>query len=328
MREVAAEAPAPSEKPRPALPAPKGPQARLLGIAAVDGRLIAVGQQGLILESTDGRRWEQKVSPVSTMLTRVRFVEGGNGWIVGYDATILSTGDGGRSWALRHFNPTAHRALHDILFLGPQRGIAVGAYGTVLTTGDGGASWQPQDSVVAELGMHLNAIIRLNDGSVLIAGERGLLARSGDEGQTWKLLQSPYAGSWFGALPHGYKGVLVFGMRGNTFATSDVSALPEGKKESFEGFERVSLSDAAIAAAGWRQFPNPIRESLFGGTLTDPQHAVMVGVNGVIVRADLAAGTLEPLEKLKDEPLAGVVKFGEALVVVGRRGAQRLETAQ
>src|SRR3546814_2959585 len=64
-----------AEAPRPALTAAKATHARLLGIAIVDGHLAAVGQQGVILRSADGKNWQQVPSPVSSMLTRVRSEE-------------------------------------------------------------------------------------------------------------------------------------------------------------------------------------------------------------------------------------------------------------
>src|SRR3546814_10559967 len=74
-----------ADAPRRALTAAKATHARLLGIAIVDGHLAAVGQQGVILRSADGKNWQQVPSPVSSMLTRVRFLDARHGWIVGYD---------------------------------------------------------------------------------------------------------------------------------------------------------------------------------------------------------------------------------------------------
>lgn len=312
------------EQPRAALTAAKATQSRLLGVTAAGGRLTAVGQQGLILQSTDGKQWQQIASPASSMLNRVRFSDDKRGWIVGYDACILATVDGGQSWQLQHYD-AAGRALHDVLFLDAQHGIAVGAYGTVLITRDGGAHWEVQASVLAELSLHLNTVLRLRDGGLLIAGEQGLLARSSDQGLNWQLVKSPYIGSWFGALPLGEKGSLLFGMRGNVFATQDVSSLTAETPASFDGMDRQSLTDpAAIAAAGWRQFENSVPESLFGGTLLTPERAALVGVNGVITQADLVQGSLQPMKRLKDEPLADVAVFENKLIVAGRRGVQNL----
>jgi photosystem II stability/assembly factor-like uncharacterized protein len=309
--------------PQPALMAAKAAHGRLLGIAAAGKQLLAVGQQGVILQSQDGQHWQQLPSPVSSMLNRVRFLDPQHGWIVGYDGSIL-----GNSWQLQHFDAEA-RALHDVLFISPQRGIAVGAYGTVLTTDDGGGHWLAQDSVLAELALHLNSLVLLRDGALIVVGEGGLIARSEDQGQSWKLLKSPYIGSWFGALPFGEKGMLLFGMRGNVYSTADASALLPEDSATLHAMDRESAATAAAAAAlGWRGFDNPVQESLFGGSLRGTDEALLVGVNGVIAQLSLSAGTLTPMKKLRDEPLSGALWFHEQLLVVGRRGVQNLGAIQ
>lgn len=316
-----------AQGPQPALPAAKAAYTRLLGIATAGPHLIAVGQQGVVLKSANGNAWEQLPSPVSVMLNRARFFDDKRGWIVGYDASILSTRDGGASWQLSHSDAEG-KALHDILFLDGTRGIAVGAYGTVLSTQDGGAHWQAQETVFSELSLHLNAILKLLDGSLLIVGEGGLVARSSDAGANWTLLKSPYIGSWFGALPYGEKGALLFGMRGNVFSAADITALAIEDSAQFSNMERQTVATAAEAAAmGWRGLENEVQESLFGGSWLNKDSAVLVGVNGVIARADLNAGKLEPLKKLRDEPLSDVVVFNKQLLVVGRRGIQNLGAA-
>src|SRR5690606_1995264 len=105
-----------------------------------------------------------------------------------------------------------------------QNAFGIGAYGLFLRTVDGGASWTEVDApAMREDGLHLNSLIRLGDGSLFMAGETGLAGISAD-GATWERLAIPYEGSLFGALPHGDKGALVFGLRGNVLLSEDVRA--------------------------------------------------------------------------------------------------------
>ena len=47
------------------------------------------------------------------------------------------------------------------------------------------------------------------------------MGMSADMGETWSELESPYEGSFFGALELANKDILVYGMRGNVYISSD-----------------------------------------------------------------------------------------------------------
>lgn len=323
--EAAAAAPIADPGPIPAVDAPKAAKNRLIDITLADGkRLVAVGQQGVILWSEDATNWTQAPSPTSVMLTRVHFTHPDHGWALGYDATILQTTDGGRSWVIRNRDP-AGRALYDVLFLDAQHGLAIGAYGTMLESTDGGANWIARDDALTALGMHFNALQRLGDGSLLIAGERGLVARSIDAGATWTLLDFPYAGSLFGALPQGEHGAIVFGMRGNVWSAADVSAAPPLDPASWDPYSRETVTDPArLATLGWHKLETPIHESLFGAVALDGGRALLVGVNGTTLILDPRAGTLSSVKTPAAETLSGGVRFGKRVLAVGRRGVENL----
>lgn len=323
----AQEVDAPATGPNPAITAPKAAENRLLDIARVGSGLVAVGQQGVILLSEDGETWRQAPSPVGVMLTRVRFTDAQHGWVLGYDATILQTLDGGKRWTLRH-RDTQGRALYDLLFLDAQHGLAVGAYGTLLETRDGGASWSARDDALTALGMHLNALLRLPDGSLFIAGERGLMARSTDRGSTWHLLDSPYAGSLFGALPHGVQGAIVYGMRGNVYVADDLAACATMEMADWDSFTRETVTDPdRLNTLGWRKLSSPVLESLFGATVLSDSETLLVGVNGTALKMDRAAGSLTVVQTPAEETLSKVVRFRDRLIAVGRRGVQDLGAA-
>lgn len=317
----------PPAGPRPSVVAAKAAQNRLTDIALVGDRLVAVGEEGVILTSDDGKSWTQVQAPVDVMLTRLRFADAQTGWALGYDSSILQTKDGGKTWALPHFDAKG-RALFDLLFTDAQRGLAVGAYGGFLGTEDGGATWTTRESDVSALGMHLNQILKLGDGSLLVVGERGLMARSSDSGVSWQILDFPYGGTLFGALPRGDRGVTVYGMRGNVFVSEDIStAALLANAEAWDPYSRENIEDPArIAVLGWRKVESPIHESLFGGVQTSGG-AVLLGVNGTALTLDANAATLKPLSTPAKETLMRAVAFKGRLIGVGKRGAQDLGAA-
>jgi photosystem II stability/assembly factor-like uncharacterized protein len=298
------EAPAPEVKPRPAELMPLTPKSLLLDVTHTGERFVAVGDRGAVVLSADGQTWEQVNVPVRAALTAVTFADPQHGWAVGHDAAIVATADGGRTWALQHFDPALEKPLLDVLFLDASRGFAVGAYGLLLQTEDAGASWT---EVVAKNiqedadDVHFNSITRLANGDLFIAGEFGMLAVSADQGQNWTRLKSPYDSSYFGALPAGERGALAYGLRGNAYLTQDVRS------------------------GRWTRLDTDSVASMFGGTVLPGGERVMVGLNGVIFVVD-AAGTVRSLQTPAGTPLSAAIPHNGGLLAVGESGVQQLAT--
>lgn len=261
---------------------PLADRALLLDATTVDGRTVAVGDHGIVLVIDDDGSWQQATVPIRSMLTGVWFHDANLGWAVGHDAAILKTTDGGASWRLVHFAPDLLLPFFDVWFADENNGIAVGAYGFVMSTSDGGETWEEsaleaqelaaeeEEAPVEEEGyvaeddpfweddysggadFHLNKITRADDGTIFVTAEGGNIYRSTDNGASWFSLESPYAGSFFSALPLKNGDVMVFGLRGNIFRSSDNGATwsPVDAPVNITLNEGVELSDGTIALVG------------------------------------------------------------------------------
>jgi len=220
---------------QPAEIEPQAANSLLLDLAAAGTRLVAVGERGHVLLSEDnGVTWRQAKSvPTRVMLTAVFFADAQYGWAVGHDETILNTADGGETWTRSHFAAEAQQPLLDLWFANRVSGIAVGAYGAYFTTNDGGRTWAsakfapPPAPAAAHDGdglgppdYHLNRIIGVGN-RLYIAAEGGQLYRSDDRGASWRVLPSPYEGSFFGLVPIRGEGLLAFGLRGHLYRSAD-----------------------------------------------------------------------------------------------------------
>lgn len=288
-------------KPLPSEIMPLAPKALLLDIVRNDGRYIAVGERGALLVSNNGRSWAQVQIPTRATMTTVAFADARNGWAAGHDAAIVHTTDGGRSWTLQNFQPDLEKPVLDLLPLDAQNAIAVGAYGLMLRTGDAGKTWTAVDNLSFNPDeLHLNSIGKLANGDLFIAGEQGLMAISSDQGQSWKKLESPYEGSYFGVLPHGAQGAMVFGLRGNVY-----------------------ICDNARSPK-WTAVNTGTVDSMFGGAELGGT-AVLVGLNGAILRVN-ADGSVQRQRADAGTPLSGVVGLGSGeILAVGESGAQAIK---
>lgn len=319
-------------QPRPALMVPLSDQVAVLDVRNLGDYLLAVGARGHVLRSDDGKHWKQIPSPLRSMLTRVRFFGGGNGWAVGWDHSIMHSSDGGMTWTLQRYNEGDRgRPYYDVYFSDAQHGIVVGSYGNYLETQDGGATWTPKENALTYIGNHLSTITKLNDGSLLISGERGLLAHSTDQGHNWKVLNSPYIGSFFGALPYGEHGAIVYGLRGNAFLLADVSACAVADQNMIENwFMREDVSEpAAMAALGWQHFANSSQESLFDAVwMQADSKALFVGDSGEVEVLDVASMSMHPITSPSEDILASVVGFKGQYIATGRRGFVQLKVGE
>ena len=96
----------------PATQSPLAARTLLQGVANAGNRIVAVGQRGHVVYSTDsGASWKQASVPVSSDLTAVFFIDDKQGWAVGHDGVILHTADGGEKWDLQLSGRTANDLL-------------------------------------------------------------------------------------------------------------------------------------------------------------------------------------------------------------------------
>lgn len=297
--------------------APLVSQSLLLDIAQSGSQLVAVGERGHIIRSTDGDNWQQVEVPSSSTLTGVYFI-GQQGWAVGHDASILHSSDGGQNWQLQYFAPELQRPLLDVLFFDAQHGIAVGAYGTFLRTKDGGKTWlselhaeflppddqqylneiRQEDEVfyeqeLASILPHLNSV-SLSGDTLYLAGEAGLLAFSEDLGAHWQRMDINYSGSFFN-IAKTLSGTLVAaGLRGNLFAYDEPSSawntIVSGSNASLNGIISVDTNTTVVLGnngaivtlvgdqATYRQADDG--ESMVNG-LVFKQHIIAVSVGGI-----------------------------------------------
>ncbi|MES0875247.1 WD40/YVTN/BNR-like repeat-containing protein [Sinimarinibacterium thermocellulolyticum] len=294
-------------------------------------RFVAVGEQGQILVADAAQGPWRTVPPATqrgSTLTRVRFIDQRLLIAVGHDGWILRSEDRGESWTEVAFAEGSDPLLGVSPLVG-DRIFAFGAFGAMLVSEDRGLSWRPHELVVvsdtasdvpaapaenvdpyadpfaafeaAEFGgqKHLNGMTQAADGSLILVGERGLMLRSTDGGQTWTELPSVYDGSLFGVLSLPSQTLIVYGMRGHVYRSEDLGQT-------------------------WTESQLPGGESLFGGGVDEKGRALLVGASGSLLRSDddgrsfaqVAARTRSSLVAI--EPLAsgGWLTAGEAGLVI------------
>ena len=281
--------------------APLAPSSLLLDVAARDGLVVAVGERGHVLVSTDqGQSWRQADVATRALLTGVFMHDARLGWAVGHDEVIVRTRDGGLTWERVHYAPEHEKPLLDVWFADARTGLAVGAYGGLLATSDGGETWTPR-TVHGEDDFHLNQIAAAADGTLFLAGEAGHLYRSDDKGATWQPLPSPYAGSFFGLLPRPDGSLLAFGLRGHLYRSQD-------------------------GGRSWTPIGTGTEETLTTALDLGSGRFVVGGMGGTLLWSE-GAGTAVRKQELPDRKAIVALAPGASgtLLLVGEGGVRRIE---
>jgi len=230
----------------------------LIAVTRAGNRLVAVGEHGVIIYSDDaGVSWAQASVPVNLLLTAVDFANASVGWAVGQHGVILRTDDGGASWRLQFDGLAANRltlataqaatASHDpspgtplalrranfflsdgpnvpflsVLAIDPDHAFAFGAYRMVMKTDDGGKTWQDWSLHVGDpLSHNLYAVSKLG-ADLCLAAEAGQVFCSADGGVGFPGVAAPASATLFGILPAGGDAMLVFGVAGGCYRSTD-----------------------------------------------------------------------------------------------------------
>lgn len=312
---------------QPAEIMPKAVKSQLLGITMAGTRLVVVGNRGHILTSDDkGDSWTQQNVPARQMLISVDFADSKNGWAVGHDSIILHTTDGGESWEIQNFDPETGQPLYGVLALSATDAWAVGSFGKFLRTTDGGETWEQQEINITEPGVHLISMTQLPSGTLVVAGEAGMLAHSVDNGDTWRLGQTAYAGSYFGVLPMGENGVMLYGLRGTARSVADVSTLEDMDPWDLDAFSiQQNWTDEELAAIGYKNVTAPGETAIFGGTITYDGNYIMVGQNGMMFKGTPGKSELVSVPSSANNSLNSIIALDDRLVAVGLSGVKLIK---
>lgn len=272
-------------------------QAMLLAATRAGNRLLAVGEHGIVLLSDDeGRTWRQAAEvPTRTTLTAMVFVDDKLGWATGHGGQILNTRDGGEHWTLQAGAMDGENSLFSIWFTDARHGIAVGPYGHALRTGDGGEHWNEQTVAEGEdAERHLNHVFAGKDGRLYIMAELGAVLHSDDRGETWQLVQTPYAGSLWAGLVRPDGSLLALGMTGHALVSID-------------------------RGETWRELATGTTQSLTAGVALPDGREVLVALGGAMSVGNAA---LEFKATIREDrlPVAAVLATSSELLLFTQDG--------
>ena len=326
----------------PAMQSPLATKTWLHAITRAGDRLVAVGHRGHIIYSDDdGESWTQAEVPVRSDLTAVDFPTAERGWAGGHEGVILHTTDGGVTWtkqldgyqfndmALAHYsklseqNPDnelypilvgeaefaleqgADRPWYAIEFNERDEGYAIGAYGLVAVTYDG-KNWSPTiEGIENHDGFnHIYAYEKLGVDDFILVGERGSVWHQPEINSDFARISPFYTGSLYTVVSTADGAIIVSGMRGNTFRSTD------------KGFS-------------WQEVELPVAESMVGSERLGDGRLVLVSSAGSVLLSTDDGVSFDRLDDNARWPYTDVIEVEPGVIVLtGMRGVRKLDLAK
>jgi photosystem II stability/assembly factor-like uncharacterized protein len=322
---------------RPAMMTRLAQSGLFTAVATAGARLVAVGERGRIMISDDdGVNWRQVPSPTSVTLTSVVFATPASGWALGQMGVVLHTGDGGLTWSrqldgMQANQATMAEAQADAAKLGnndktsaimqnaqalvsggpsvpflallpltPARLLLAGGFGLALESQDGGAHWVSVAGGMANPdGLHIYGLVRYQN-DVFAVGEQGL-ALEGENAMPDKPVNTPFPGTFFGAVVTPVHSLIFYGLQGTILRSTD-------------------------SAATWQQPPSGVADAIDAGLVLRDGGIILGDVAGTLLvsRDDGKTFSL----RQAGEPVAGLAEAPDGSVIAaGPFGLRRIALA-
>ncbi|MHA7685538.1 WD40/YVTN/BNR-like repeat-containing protein [Cupriavidus sp. PET2-C1] len=262
----------------------------LLDATRAGKRIVAVGEQGIVLLSDDeGKTYRQaRRVPVAATLSAVTFADDKHGWVVGQWGVILMTADGGETWEEQRMDAAVDQPLFSVHFTNDHDGVAVGLWSLMLQTHDGGKTWTrtvlPKPPGGGKADRNLYHVFADRQGALYISAEQGTVLKSTDGGANWSYLTTGGRGSlWSGvAMPDGR--IVVGGLLGSLFQSSDGGATwSELKARTKSSITNLVATNKGLVAVGLDGLVLKQRED--GAPLEVAQREDRAALNAAVIDA-------------------------------------------
>jgi photosystem II stability/assembly factor-like uncharacterized protein len=332
-------------------------RALLLDIARANGRLVAVGERGIIIHSDDdGSSWVQADVPVSVTLTAVNFPSPQMGWAVGHEGTILHSSDGGTSWSVQFTGlqiAGQEVAYAESLIAKTEQQIETAEESEIeeLEFALEEAGYALDDAMVAvEAGGTANPLLDVwfaDEKSGFAVGAYGLIFSTDDGGENWKIrssdLDNPDKYHYYSMASANGQTLYLSGEAGMLFRSDDAGATWIRLESPYEGslFGVIAMpngSTARVLSFGlrgnifvsddmgetWEKRSVASQNTLMGGVISPGGRLVLVGRSGAVLSSDDAGETFSIVIREDRSPYSAVIANpDESLVLVGEGGIHR-----
>ncbi|VEP16026.1 Ycf48-like protein [Hyella patelloides LEGE 07179] len=138
--------------------------------------------------SLSSNPWKVLTLPTESIFADIAFVDNSDrGWLVGTQATLFETNDGGNNWEQKTIDLGDAKIAFDAVSFSGQEGWIVGKPSILLHTDDGGTTWS-RIALSSKLPGSPDGIIALADNTAEMVTDLGAIYKTTDGGKNWKAL--------------------------------------------------------------------------------------------------------------------------------------------
>lgn len=270
--------------------------------------------------------------PTEATMLDVTFDESGqHGWLVGKQASLLETTDGGKNWTERSL-PVGEDSKYNFIsisFSGDE-GWIVGEPTIMFHTTDGGKNWN-RIVLSAQLPGTTQTIVALGADSAEMTTEVGAIYRTSDGGQNWKAMVEQSVG-FFRTISRSDDGHYVtVSARGNFYSTWEPGqdAWVQHNRNSSKRLQRMGFGQDGrlwlLARGGSLQLSNDAEDlEDWGGSINPefasswgfldlayrtPEEFWVTGGSGTLLRTTDNGETWQKDETVSNTPNLYTIKF-------------------
>lgn len=133
------------------------------------------------------QNWYEQLNGGTNTFEDIFFIDENTGWVVGSQAIINKTTNGGGTWIPQSSGLTNSTDLRTVFFENQNLGWAVGTQGKIIRTTNGGLNWDVQNSGV-DVSKNFNSITFINSLTGWCVGH-GILVNTTNGGEIWNAVQ-------------------------------------------------------------------------------------------------------------------------------------------
>ena len=138
--------------------------------------------------SLSNNPWKVLTLPTESIFADVAFVDDSDrGWLVGTQATLFETNDGGEHWTQKNIDLGDEKIAFTAVSFSGEEGWITGQPSILLHTTDGGTTWS-RIALSAKLPGSPDGIIALGSNTAEMVTDLGAIYKTTDGGKNWKAL--------------------------------------------------------------------------------------------------------------------------------------------